>query len=64
MTNTISRPVGSLIDFRDEHGTSTVDCGVCGSPADGWDTRNGLIFHSSVSAFIARKEPCRLGVGL
>lgn len=62
MTTTENR--GFLLDFRDENGSSTVDCAVCGSLADGWDTRNGLIFHSSASAFISRKEPCRLREGL
>ena len=60
MTEMMNRPVpsGFLLDFRDEFGVSTVDCAMCGSPADGWDTRNKLVFHSSVSQFVARKEPC------
>lgn len=55
---------GFLLDFRDEHGNSTVNCAVCGSPAAGWDTRNRIIFHDTMSAFISRKAPCHLQEGL
>ena len=55
---------GFLLDFRDEHGNSTVNCAVCGSPADAWDTRSNVVFHSSASAFVARKPACHLQVGL
>lgn len=55
---------GFLLDFRDELGYSSVDCAVCGSPADGWDTRSGVIFHRSTAPFVSRKGPCYLREGL
>ena len=55
---------GFLLDFRDEHGNSTVNCAVCGTPAVGWDTLNRIIFHASPTAFGGQKRPCFLEDGL